>query len=78
MERLREAAERVVPHSRVVDKKREGEQVIPDPDQTIQLRVPVPGRQVPITSGRKKQWGLRGKRNCRILRRLLLKGSQQT
>ena len=50
----------MVPYPCVVDENREGylRRGIPAPHQTTQPRVPVPGRYIPINSGRKTQWGL--------------------
>ena len=66
----------VVPHPCVVDKNWEGylrskqstENQIPQP------RVPVTGRWIPVPCKYKTSGGWGGRRNCRILRYLLLKG----
>ena len=59
-----ETQNRLVSYSHVVDKNSEGisqEQGVPAPHQDPQPRVPVPGREVPTTSGwgkkkKKKRW----------------------
>ena len=52
---------RLVSHPCVVDKNSRGiswEQRVPAPHQDPQPRVPVPEREIPITSGCKNWWGL--------------------
>ena len=57
----------LVPHASVPDKNWEGhlicrgpheEQGVPSPHQALQSRIPMPGREVPITAGCKNHQGV--------------------